>query len=72
MKDAVVRARVASDLKKEAEDILDGLGLTSADAIRMLLTQIRLRRGLPFPVTLPTDNDDLLVGGAMRQAAMEL
>ena len=71
MNDAVVRARVASDLKEEAEEVFEELGLTTTEAIRMFLSQVRLRRGMPFSVTLPTDNDDLLVNAAMRQAALD-
>jgi len=71
MKDAVVRARVASDLKEEAEEVFEELGLTTTEAIRMFLAQVRLRRGMPFSITLNTDNDDLLVSGAMRQSALD-
>lgn len=71
MKDAVVRARVATDLKEGAEEVFEQLGLTTTEAIRMFLAQVRLRRGMPFSVTLNTDNDDLLVSGAMRQAALD-
>ncbi len=71
MKDAVVRARIASDLKEEAEEVFEELGLTTTEAIRMFLAQVRLRRGMPFSITLNTDNDDLLVGGAMRQSALD-
>lgn len=71
MKDAVVRARVATDLKQEAEKVFEELGLTTTEAIRMFLAQVRLRRGMPFSVTLPTENNDLLASGEMRQAALD-
>ena len=71
MKDAVVRARVATDLKQEAEKVFEELGLTTTEAIRMFLAQVRPRRGMPFSVTLPTENDDLLASGEMRQAALD-
>ena len=66
-----MRARVASDLKEEAEEVFEELGLTTTEAIRMFLAQVRLRRGMPFSITLNTDNDDLLVSGAMRQSALD-
>ena len=72
MNDAVVRARVASDLKRDAEEVFEELGLTTTEAIRMFLAQVRLRRGMPFSVTLHTDNDDLLVTTPMRQAALDM
>ncbi len=71
MKDAVVRARVATDLKEDAEEVFEELGLTTTEAIRMFLAQVRLRRGMPFAVAMPTDNDDLLVSGSMRQSALD-
>ncbi|MGJ8655490.1 MAG: type II toxin-antitoxin system RelB/DinJ family antitoxin [Akkermansiaceae bacterium] len=71
MSDTVVRARVDPRLKTDAEAVFQELGLSTTEAIRMFLSQVRLRRGLPFPVTLPTDNDDLLVSGSMRQSALD-
>lgn len=71
MKDAVVRARVATDLKRDAEEVFAELGLTTTEAIRMFLTQVKLRRGMPFAVMVPTENEDLLVNRSMRQAAID-
>ena len=71
MQDTVVRARVASELKDGAEEVFEALGLTTTEAIRMFLAQVRLRGGMPFAVTIPTDNDDVLVSGAMRQSALD-
>lgn len=45
------RARVPVRRLKKAEKILDQLGLKPGDAFNMLLAQIELRQGLPFPVT---------------------
>lgn len=73
-KEAVVRARVDRKLKRDSEIILQRLGLTTTDVIRMLLAQIRLRGGLPFQVSLtqkPGANDDILLPASMRQAAID-
>lgn len=75
VKDTYVRARVDRELKEEAEDILHRLGLSTTEAIRLFLGQVRIRRGLPFRVELPPepgDNDDLLLPTAKRQAALDL
>lgn len=48
-----VNARMDPDLKKHAEQVLDALGLSTADAIRVLFKQIVNYRGLPFDVRLP-------------------
>jgi DNA-damage-inducible protein J len=49
--DSVVRSRIDPQIKDEASRILDELGLTLSDGIRMFLTQVILTKGLPFPVT---------------------
>ncbi|CAN5350463.1 type II toxin-antitoxin system RelB/DinJ family antitoxin [soil metagenome] len=52
-KETVVRARVEPELKKNAEKVLRQLGLSTSQAITLLLRQIELRQGLPFPVEIP-------------------
>jgi addiction module RelB/DinJ family antitoxin len=71
-KEAVVRARVDSRLKRDSEDILRQLGLSQTEAIRMFFTQIVRRRGLPFQVVLqPDENEDILLPRSKRQAAID-
>jgi DNA-damage-inducible protein J len=67
MSDTVVRARVDPSLKKDAEAVFAELGLNTTEAIRLFLSQVRLRRGLPFVVTVPNKNDDLLVSSKTFQ-----
>ncbi|MFP4353347.1 MAG: type II toxin-antitoxin system RelB/DinJ family antitoxin [Puniceicoccaceae bacterium] len=52
-KTTVVKARVEPSLKRETEAILESLGISTTEAIRMFLTQIRLHKGLPFEVRVP-------------------
>jgi DNA-damage-inducible protein J len=49
----VVRARIDPKLKSEAESVLSELGLTSSDAIRMLMTRIAKDKALPLPIKVP-------------------
>jgi DNA-damage-inducible protein J len=49
----MIRARVSPDLKAKAESILDQIGLSSSDAIRMFYKQITMRKGLPFEARIP-------------------
>ena len=49
----MIRARISPDLKAEAESILDQIGLSSSDAIRMFYKQITMRKGLPFEARIP-------------------
>lgn len=50
---ATVRARVEPDLKADVDKVLDRVGLSTTEAIHLFYCQIRLRRGLPFPVEVP-------------------
>lgn len=51
---ATVRARMDPALKADVEELLGGLGVSTTEAINMFYSQIRLRRGLPFPVEVPS------------------
>lgn len=52
-KSDVVRARIESTLKHEAERIFHRLGLTHSQAILLFYRQVTLSRGLPFDVRVP-------------------
>lgn len=54
MKDATVSARVEYDVKTEAEDILQKLGIPVSVLINSLYRQIIYKKGIPFPLTIPT------------------
>lgn len=73
LREAIVRARIPKPLKDETDEVFEALGITSSEAIRLFLTQVRLRRGLPFAVTLPAqaDNSDILISTSQRQAAID-
>lgn len=51
--DAVVRARVTSEVKSQASAIFKSMGLTTSDAIRMMLVQVVAEKALPFEIKLP-------------------
>ncbi|MEZ5451753.1 MAG: type II toxin-antitoxin system RelB/DinJ family antitoxin [Thiothrix sp.] len=53
---AIITTRVDPELKASAENVLAQLGMTTAQAITMLLKQIELQRGLPFTPRLPAQN----------------
>lgn len=55
MKTTTIRARIEPALKDEVETILSTLGLTASEAIQLLYRQIKLRKGLPFPVEIPNE-----------------
>jgi len=73
VKHAYIRASVEQELKEETERIFRQLGLSTTEAIRIFLAQVKLHGGLPFRVELqpqPEMNDDLLLPNEMRQAAI--
>lgn len=53
MKDATVSARVEYDVKTEAEDILQNLGIPVSVVINSLYRQIIYKHGIPFSLTVP-------------------
>jgi DNA-damage-inducible protein J len=54
-KTAMIRARTEPALKKEAEGIFKKLGISSAEAINIFYSQVKLHKGLPFPVAIPNE-----------------
>lgn len=50
---AYVQARIDPQIKEEARNILDELGISMSEAIVVYLKQIILQRGIPFELKLP-------------------
>ena len=63
-KTATINTRIDPKLKAQAESILHKVGLTSAEAVRLLYKQICLQKGLPFSVKVPNK----ITQQAMRDA----
>ncbi len=59
-KTSMLHIRVKPDIKQEAEDILDNLGMTTTEAVNIYLKQIILNCGLPFEVKMPQFSDEML------------
>lgn len=51
---AAVYARIEPELKTEVEGILAQLGITPSAVVQMLYSQIKLTKGIPFEIKLPT------------------
>ena len=52
-KTASVFTRVDPQIKEQAENILDQLGIPMSNAVGMFLRQIVLQNGIPFEMKLP-------------------
>jgi len=51
-KSSLIRARIESRLKEDAENIFRRLGVSTAQAIAIFYRQVTLRKGLPFNVVI--------------------
>ncbi|PTW62372.1 DNA-damage-inducible protein J [Breoghania corrubedonensis] len=50
-----IRARIDPELKADAAAVLESLGLTISDVMRMTLTRIARDKALPVELTRPND-----------------
>lgn len=48
-----INARIEQDLKTSGEAVLEELGLSTSDYVRLMFKQLVLRQGLPFDVKIP-------------------
>ncbi len=52
---AAIHAEIESRTKEKAERVLQKMGITPAEAIRLFYAQICLRGDLPFPALVPNE-----------------
>ena len=52
--------RIDADIKKQATDLFNNLGLDMSSAVNLFLHQCILRGGLPFRVEMPRYNQHIL------------
>lgn len=58
--------RIEENTKKQAMELLEGLGLNLSDAVNMFLRQVILQNGLPFEVKYPEYKQEVIE--AMEEA----
>lgn len=61
-----VFARVEPEIKKQAEQVLEQLGIPMSNAVSMFLRQVVLQRGIPFEMKLP-DRKPLALGTLTKE-----
>lgn len=54
-KTASVFTRVEPEIKTQAEQVLDRLGISMSNAVDMFLRQVVLQKGIPFEMKLPQE-----------------
>lgn len=67
-KSATISMRIDRQLKSETEAIFQQLGMTTTEAIKIFLTAVRNRRGLPFQ---PQVAPELIAPAAQRSKALD-
>ena len=53
-KDTTISIRVESTLKVDVEKIFKKLGLTNSEAISLFFKMVKLNKGLPFEIKIPS------------------
>lgn len=79
MATSMLHVRIDDDLKRQATAALDAIGLSTADAVRMLLKRVVAEQAFPLELKVPNaetraamaEADEILKNGAMRFATAE-
>jgi DNA-damage-inducible protein J len=50
---ALVQTRINPEIKEEAAAVLQAIGLTVSDAVRLMLTRVAREKALPFEPLIP-------------------
>ena len=64
---ANVFARVEPEVKEQAEQVLDRLGIPMSNAVGMFLRQIVFQRGIPFEMKLPAYEEPVAYGSLTKE-----
>ena len=57
---AIAKSRIDPELKRQAEAVLEEIGLKPRAALELFYKQIIKRRAIPFPVQADSPEDDIL------------
>ena len=52
---ALVQMRIDGRIKREAATVLEAIGLTVSDAVRLMLTRVAHDKALPFEPLIPNE-----------------
>lgn len=63
---AVAKSRIDPELKRQAEAVLEEIGLKPRAALELFYKQIVKRRAIPFPVQADSPEDEVLSPPARR------
>ncbi len=63
---AVAKSRIDPELKRQAEAVLEEIGLKPRAALELFYKQIVKRRAIPFPLQADTPEDEVLSSAERR------
>ena len=63
---AIAKSRIDPELKRQAEAVLEEIGLKPRAALELFYKQIIKRRAIPFPVQADSPEDEVLSPAARR------
>ena len=63
---AILKSRIDPELKRQAEAVLDEIGLKPRGALELFYKQIIKRRALPFPLQADSPEEEVLSSAARR------
>jgi DNA-damage-inducible protein J len=52
---SLVQTRINAEIKEEAATVLQAIGLTVSDAVRLMLTRVAHDKALPFEPLIPNE-----------------
>ncbi len=64
----IARSRIDPELKRQAEAVLEEIGLKPRAALELFYKQIVKRRAIPFPVQADSPEDEVLSPATRRNA----
>ena len=64
----VAKSRIDPELKRQAEAVLEEIGLKPRAALELFYKQIVKRRAIPFPVKADSPEDEVLTSVVRRNA----
>ncbi len=65
---AVARSRIDPEMKRQAEAVLEEIGLKPRAALELFYKQIIKRRAIPFPLQADSQEDEVVSPAARRNS----
>lgn len=56
MASSLLQVRIDGNLRRQAAEIFNNLGLDMSSAVRLFLNRVIIAQGLPFPMNLESEN----------------